>query len=99
MPVDVLVVHGSAVGRALKHTKTIPIVMAATGYASVLRVGPSSRLPPNLTGTTFDSSPTLNGKRLSLLKAVAPGAKRIASAFDSQVVTYNDPLFKKAADG
>lgn len=99
MPVDVLVVHGAAVGRAVKRTRTIPIVMAATGSASVLRAGPLSPLPSNLTGTTFDSSPTLNSKRLSLLKAAVPGAKRIASAFDSEIGTLTGgPLFKKAAD-
>ena len=69
---------------AAKATKTIPIVMAATGdpvatglIASLARPG------GNVTGLTQIQT-DLSAKRLQLLKEIAPGISRIAALWNSQ---------------
>ncbi len=77
--VDVLVAHPTIAVRAAKHaTTTIPIVIPASAdpvgaglIASLARPG------GNITGSTFISA-EISGKRLELLKEVAPEAFRVA---------------------
>ena len=79
LPVDVLVVGGSARARAAQQaTQTIPIVMAFSGdpvgtglVASLARPG------GNVTGLSL-MAPELSGKRLALLQEAVPGGTRVA---------------------
>jgi putative tryptophan/tyrosine transport system substrate-binding protein len=79
LPVDVLVAHPTIAVRAAKEaTTTIPIVIPASAdpvgaglIASLARPG------GNITGSTFISA-EISGKRLELLKQVAPEATRVA---------------------
>src|SRR5262249_24638104 len=78
LPVDVLVTAGENAARAAQHaTRTIPIVVAASGdpvgaglVASLARPG------GNLTGLSL-MSPELAGKRLELLEEAVPMASRV----------------------
>lgn len=82
--VDVIVTSGTeATAAAKRATSTIPIVMVAVGdpvgsgfVASLASPG------TNVTGLTLYATPETVGKRLELLKMVAPGASRIAVLFD-----------------
>lgn len=77
---DVIVTGANPVIAAVKRaTVTIPVVMATSrdpvgaGFvASLARPG------GNITGLTGDPTPDVQGKRLELLKVVAPGATRVA---------------------
>ena len=79
LKVDIIVTDSSPAARAVqKATKTIPIVMAASGdpigtglIASLARPG------GNITGLTH-LSPELSGKRLELLKEAFPRASPVA---------------------
>lgn len=74
MPVDVIVAFGPGIEPAMKATRTIPIVMSTSaGIAIAGMVESLGRPERNVTGISFESPPTLNGKRLELLKRVAPG--------------------------
>jgi putative ABC transport system substrate-binding protein len=79
LKVDVIVTGSTATIRAAKEvTKTIPIVMA--GGSAPLEAGlvPSLARPGgNITGVT-SSNVELGGKRLELLREVAPGVSRVA---------------------
>ena len=79
MKVDLIVIESAQAARAARDaSKAIPIVMAVVGdpvgaglVASLARPG------GNITGLST-LSPELSGKRLELLKEVAPQAKRVA---------------------
>jgi putative tryptophan/tyrosine transport system substrate-binding protein len=81
--VDVIVTPGTQVTRAVKHeTNSIPIVMVAVGdpvgaglVASLARPG------GNITGLS-NMMPDIAGKRLEILKEIAPDATRIAILFN-----------------
>src|SRR5262249_52346587 len=83
LPVDVLVTAGENAARAAQHaTRTIPIVVAASGdpvgaglVASLARPG------GNLTGLSLMSA-ELAGKRLELLKEAVPMASRVGVLFN-----------------
>jgi putative ABC transport system substrate-binding protein len=88
LKVDVIVV--AVVTDALaaaKATKTIPIVMAATGdpVASGL-IASLARPGGNITGLS-QMATDLAGKRLELLKEVAPGISRVAVLWNPQDMT------------
>jgi putative tryptophan/tyrosine transport system substrate-binding protein len=80
LQVDVIVCVSNAATRAAKEaTQTIPIVMAGNGspeqfgfIASLARPG------GNVTGLTIDTGPEIEGKKLQLLKEVAPSITRVA---------------------
>jgi putative tryptophan/tyrosine transport system substrate-binding protein len=79
LKVDAIVVRDSAaIGTAIKATKKIPMVIVVSDdpVADGL-VDSLARPGGNVTGLTNISS-QLSGKRLELLKEVAPGASRIA---------------------
>lgn len=80
LKVELLVVYGGPLAQAAKQaTATIPVVFVGTGdplsqglVASLARPG------GNLTGFTLDAGNELNGKRLDLLKLLAPKIRRVA---------------------
>ena len=80
LKVELLVVYGGALAQAAKQaTATIPVVFVGTSdpvshglVASLARPG------GNLTGLTMDPGNELNGKRLDLLKQLAPKTRRVA---------------------
>jgi putative ABC transport system substrate-binding protein len=78
MNVDVIVAFGPGVVAAARKTRTVPIVMGAIGSVSETDVGSLSRPAGNITGITLEVGPTLDGKRLSLLKEVTPTTRRVA---------------------
>jgi putative ABC transport system substrate-binding protein len=85
LPVDVLVVHGDpAMAAAKQATGTVPIVFALSsapvesGYVASL-----GRPGGNITGLS-EMTPELSGKRLELLRGVAPSLARVAVVWSPQ---------------
>ena len=76
---DVIVASGTQAVRAAKQaTGTIPIVMPVSAYPEKIGlVDTLARPGGNVTGLS-NVSLELNGKRLELLKEIAPGASRLA---------------------
>jgi putative ABC transport system substrate-binding protein len=85
LKVDLLVTGGTSAAVAAKRaTSTIPIVMATGGDPVALGLVASLRQPGgNVTGTTSINS-ELAGKRLELLRIVAPRASRVAILWDER---------------
>lgn len=83
--VDVIVVSGGiAVLAAKKSTRTVPIVMQAVGDPVGIGVVRSLAHPEgNMTGVSFLSS-ELAGKRMQLIREVAPAARRVAVLWDTR---------------
>jgi ABC-type uncharacterized transport system substrate-binding protein len=80
LPSHVLVaVGGPAATAARDKTATIPIVMWGAGDPVGTGLAASLAQPGgNVTGLSDDQSPDVIGKRLQLLKAVAPGISRLS---------------------
>ena len=80
LQVDLIVTVGSQNIRAAKQaTATIPIVMAGTSLPVESGLVKSLARPGgSITGLTFEASADLDGKRLELLKDVAPKVSRVA---------------------
>jgi putative tryptophan/tyrosine transport system substrate-binding protein len=78
--VDVLVAYGPAMSLAAKSaTETIPVVMIAVANpVGIGLVSSLARPGGNITGLSMDAGAALNGKRLELLKRIAPAATRVA---------------------
>ena len=80
LKVDVIVTYGAAMALAAKQaTQTIAVVMV--GVADPVGQGIVSNLARpggNITGLSMEVGGTLNGKRLELLKQLAPKATRVA---------------------
>jgi putative ABC transport system substrate-binding protein len=78
VPVDVLVVAGNpAVDEALERTRTVPVV--ATYLFRPWEYAPDVAHPGgNLTGVSTEAGRGIEGKRLALLKEVAPATTRVA---------------------
>ena len=91
---EIIVTDSIASSRAAKNaTKTIPIVMASVGDPVVAGLVTSLARPGgNLTGTT-DYSADLLGKRLEVLKEVAPKVVRFAFLNDVSSAA-SKPMFK-----
>jgi len=89
--VDVIVSGNNLATRAAKEaTTSIPIVMATAGtpveqglVASLARPG------ANVTGLTLDADPEMEGKRLGLLKEIAPRISRVA--YFGSNLAWEDP--------
>ena len=84
LKVDVIIAaNNPAVAAAQKATKTIPIVMVmVTDPVRLGFVASLARPAGNITGLTIQA-PELSGKRLQLLKEVAPQVTRVAVLWDS----------------
>ena len=80
---DVIVASGTQAVRAAKEaTTTIPIVMTVSSYPEKIGLVESLARPGgNVTGLS-NVAPELNGKRLELLKEIAPGVSRLASLWN-----------------
>jgi putative ABC transport system substrate-binding protein len=80
LQVDIIVAASSASTRAARNaSQTIPIVMAASADALGEGFVASLAHPRgNVTGMTFLAGPEIAGKQLELLKALTPGASRLA---------------------
>ena len=80
LKVDIIVAATDpAVQAAQRATRTIPIVMGfATDPVSLGFVTNLARPGGNITGLSFQSSPEIAGKRLQLLREVAPSVARIS---------------------
>src|SRR5499433_2918261 len=92
LKVDIIVAATDpAVQAAQRATRTIPIVMAfATDPVSLGFVTNLARPGGNITGLSFQSSPEIAGKRLQLLREVAPTVARISILGDpSELDTQN----------
>jgi putative ABC transport system substrate-binding protein len=85
LKIDLIVTGGTNAGIAAKRaTSTIPIVMASGGDPVAVGVAASLRQPgSNLTGMTSINR-ELAGKRLELLRNVAPRASRIAILWEER---------------
>jgi putative ABC transport system substrate-binding protein len=79
LKVDIIVAENSSAGLAAKAaTKTIPIVLGASGHAIGLGLVDNLARPGgNITGLSFVAT-ELSGKRLELLKEVIPKVSRVA---------------------
>jgi putative ABC transport system substrate-binding protein len=102
---DLLMTRGGPVTTAAKRaTATVPIVMwGITDPVGIGVVASLARPGGNVTGLSDDQGPDIVGKRLQLLKEVAPGVTRLGilsrvppSAAVPRVVSYEN-AFKAAA--
>jgi putative ABC transport system substrate-binding protein len=84
LKVDLILTRGTAAVTAAKNaTRTIPIVMAASGDPLGVGVVTGLARPGgNVTGLTTLTA-EVSGKRLQLLKDAIPGIQRIAAVFDT----------------
>jgi putative ABC transport system substrate-binding protein len=103
---DLIVVFGQGVGAAMSATTRVPIVMATSPVSGpakwngVVRIESLARPGGNVTGMSITGGPSLNGKRLELMKLAAPRIRRVAIlghdlAHASQVL---GPATRKAAE-
>ncbi|MEJ8822180.1 ABC transporter substrate-binding protein [Variovorax humicola] len=97
---DVIVTSSTQASLAVKRaTGTIPIVMAISAYPDKIGLVESLARPGgNVTGFT-NVAPQLSGKRLELLKQMAPKASRLAAMWDpsSQIEAFAFPDLKAIA--
>jgi len=78
LPVDVLVVQGEAILELRSLKLPVPVVYAYSGDPVVAGLAESLARPnANLTGLTYLAL-ELNGKRLELLREIAPAVRRVA---------------------
>jgi len=78
MPVDVIVVQGEAVLELRSLRMPVPVVYAYSGDPVAAGLAESLARPnANMTGLTYLAL-ELNGKRLELLRELAPGVRRVA---------------------
>lgn len=78
MPVDVIVVQGEAVLELRSLRMPVPVVYAYSGDPVAAGLAESLARPnANMTGLTYLAL-ELNGKRLELLRELAPGLRRVA---------------------
>ena len=93
----VIVVFGDLAIRAVQQaTRTIPIVAATDDMVGEGHVASFARPGGNITGWSILAS-ELNVKRLELLKATAPKARRIAALWDPATGTFHLKAMEAAA--
>ncbi len=94
LKVDIIVAGTDpAVQAAQRATRTIPIVMAfATDPVSLGFVTSLARPGGNITGLSFQSSPEIAGKRLQLLREIAPTVARVSILGDPREPDTQDGL-------
>jgi putative ABC transport system substrate-binding protein len=80
LKVDVIVVSSTPATKAVRAvTKTVPIIFVAVSDPVASGIVPSLARPGgNVTGLTTEPTPELSGKRIELLKQVAPRASAVA---------------------
>ena len=78
LPVDLIVVQGEAVLEIKSMPQPVPVVYAYSGDPVIAGLAESLARPnPNMTGLTY-MAVELNGKRLELLREMAPSIRRVA---------------------
>jgi len=78
LPVDLIVVQGEAVLEIKSMPLPVPVVYAYSGDPVIAGLAESLARPkPNMTGLTY-MAVELNGKRLELLREMAPSIRRVA---------------------
>jgi putative ABC transport system substrate-binding protein len=77
--VDVIVASGPGVQQAHLATTTIPIVGLIDAPDSIGLTSSLSHPTSNVTGVATAANPAIHGKRLQLLKEIAPKATRVAT--------------------
>jgi putative ABC transport system substrate-binding protein len=89
---DVIVTHGTPGSVAAKKaTTSIPIVVALTGDMVAAGIVTNLTRPDgNITGQSF-LAPELNGKRIELLKELAPQMNRVAAIFNPNNASSSGP--------
>ena len=104
LKVDIIVAAGTQATRAAKDaTSTIPIVMAVSAYPDKIGLVESLARPGgNVTGLS-NVSPELFGKRLQLLREIAPKVSRVAVPWfpesPAEALAWRDMLAAGAAAG
>ena len=104
LKVDIIVAAGTQATRAAKDaTSTIPIVMAVSAYPDKIGLVESLARPGgNVTGLS-NVSPELFGKRLQLLKEIAPKVSRVAVLWfpesPAEALAFRDMLAAVSAAG
>jgi putative ABC transport system substrate-binding protein len=82
--IDLLVVRGNAAIEARKLAGAVPTVFISIGYPVELGLVQSLAHPGgNMTGITAEAALETNGKRLQILKDIAPDLNRVAVLRDS----------------
>ena len=99
--IDVIVVASNfAIERLKRETSTVPIIMAPTiDPVEAGLVTSLARPGGNITGFTLDAGPEIEGRRLQLLKEVAPAASRIAYLGTKYEWEQVGPDLRTAAQG
>jgi len=78
LPVDLIVVQGEAVLEIKSQSLPVPVVYAYSADPVIAGLAESLARPnPNMTGLTY-MAVELNGKRLELLREMAPSIRRVA---------------------
>ena len=78
LPVDLIVVQGEAVLEIKSLSLPVPVVYAYSADPVIAGLAESLARPnPNMTGLTY-MAVELNGKRLELLREMAPSIRRVA---------------------
>jgi len=104
LKVDIIVVSGTQATRAAKDaTSQIPIVMAVSGYPDKIGLVESLAHPGgNVTGLS-NVAPELFGKRLQLLREIAPKVSRVAVLWfpesPAEALSFRDMQAAAAAAG
>lgn len=80
LEVDVLVAWGHGIAPVMQATSSIPIVMGSSGF--LVREGRNTPAR-NVTGLTLVPTAELTGKRLGILKEIAPAITRVAFISDT----------------
>jgi putative tryptophan/tyrosine transport system substrate-binding protein len=101
----VIVVYGPGLDYVMRATSRVPIVMATSGVSGqltdqgVVRVDSLARPGGNITGSSISGGADMNGKRLELLKMVAPHIRRVAILGHNEfhAASHIGPRTRKAA--
>jgi putative ABC transport system substrate-binding protein len=98
LKVDVIVTRGTPAALAAKHaTGTIPIVMASSGDPAAEGIVASLARPGgNVTGLHMMAAPQIGGRRLQLLKEMAPGLSRVGVLWNP--ATHYTPLLMRETE-
>ena len=97
--VDVLVAWGAGVDAAVAKTTRIPIVMGASAVTGPdVRIDSLARPGHNITGMTLVIGPELNGKRLAVLKQLAPRTSKVAFVTQTKGLGFSESTRNAARD-
>lgn len=102
---DLILVAGTSYAASLhRRTKTIPIVMLASGYPVEAGMADSLASPgKNVTGTTIYAGTGVWAKYLELLRAAKPGIERVGMVMSyappGHILEEQEPLYREVTRG